>query len=390
MKNALTEELMVKLSSAAKDRQRISGFTHNFYRYPARFSPQFAATAIECFSKPGDLVLDPYMGGGTTIVEALARGRRAVGNDLNSLAAFIAKVKITHLDLRESNAVRKWAAQVVPDLSYRIPRNVITEFLDSDKTRNLSLVRGKFIKKVLAGAIASVLQLPTRDAQEFARCAMLCVAQWALDGRKTHTSLSKFRQRLSETVVQMLVSLDELSGAMNNEGSVKSCVLTNEDATSIDCLPIFAKKGERVRLVVTSPPYPGIHMLYHRWQVDGRRETPAPYWIAGCADGQGASFYNFGDRRQADARSYFATSLRTLKAIRRVMAPGGVIVQMVAFSDPHSQLPRYLNNMEQAEFSELSVGSARIWRDVPSRRWHANLKGNLPSSREVVLIHQAV
>ena len=29
-------------------------------------------------------------------------------------------------------------------------------------------------------------------------------------------------------------------------------------------------------LVVTSPPYPGIHMLYHRWQVDGRKETDAP------------------------------------------------------------------------------------------------------------------
>jgi tRNA G10 N-methylase Trm11 len=33
------------------------------------------------------LVLDPYMGGGTTLVEALIAGRNVVGNDLNSLAA---------------------------------------------------------------------------------------------------------------------------------------------------------------------------------------------------------------------------------------------------------------------------------------------------------------
>jgi hypothetical protein len=330
------------------------------------------------------------MGGGTTIVEALARGRRAIGNDLNSLAAFITKVKVTPLDLRESNALRKWATQVVPDLNYHIPREVLASFIDTDKTRNLSLVRGRFIKKILAGAIASVEQLPTKDAKEFARCAILSAAQWALDGRKKHTSLSEFRQRLSKTLVQMLVSLEELCSAMDSAGGARSCVLENENATHIDHLPIFFKKGERVKLVVTSPPYPGIHMLYHRWQVDGRRETPAPYWIAGCADGQGASFYNFGDRRQADARSYFATSLLTLKAIRRVMAPGGVIVQMVAFSDPRNQLPRYLNNMKQAEFRELSAGSSRIWRDVPSRRWHANLKGDTPSSREVVLIHRAV
>ncbi len=386
----LTKELAAKLSHAARDRQHISGFTHNFYRYPARFSPRFAATAIECFSKPGDLVLDPYMGGGTTIVEALAKGRRAVGNDLNSLATFITKVKITPLDLREVNAVRNWASRVVPDLSYRVPRDALAAFLDSDKTRNLSLVRGRFIKKVLAEALASIVRLPTRDAQEFSRCALLGVAQWALDGRKTHTSLSEFRQRLSDTVIQMLASLDELNNAISDAKNIRGCVLVNEDAATIDCLPIFAKKGEKVRLVVTSPPYPGIHMLYHRWQVDGRRETPAPYWIAGCADGQGASFYNFGDRQQRDAKTYFATSLITLQAIRRVMASGGIFVQMVAFSDPRYQLPRYLNNMEKAGFRELVSGSVRIWRDVPNRRWHAALRGQTDSSREVVLVHEAV
>lgn len=33
-------------------------------------------------------------------------------------------------------------------------------------------------------------------------------------------------------------------------------------------------------LILTSPPYPGVHVLYHRWQVQGRKETPAPFWIA--------------------------------------------------------------------------------------------------------------
>lgn len=103
MKNEVMKELATRLSLAARDRSRVSGLTHNFYRYPARFSPMFAATAIECFSEVGDLVLDPYMGGGTTIVETLAMGRRTVGNDLNSLATFVAKVKTTLLDSQESH-----------------------------------------------------------------------------------------------------------------------------------------------------------------------------------------------------------------------------------------------------------------------------------------------
>lgn len=63
------------LYEAAQDKGRVQGLTHNFYRYPARFSPQFARTAIELFSKPGDVVLDPYVGGGTTIVEASVLNR---------------------------------------------------------------------------------------------------------------------------------------------------------------------------------------------------------------------------------------------------------------------------------------------------------------------------
>src|SRR4029077_14877291 len=92
------------------------------------------------------------------------------------------------------------------------------------------------------------------------------------------------------------------------------------------------------RPVLTSPPYPGVHVLYHRWQVDGRRETAAPYWVAGCSDGQGASFYNFGDRHEEGLASYFEASLRTLRGVRALMRPGAHIVQIIAFTNPNLQL----------------------------------------------------
>jgi len=36
--------------------------THGYHRYPAKFIPQLAAKLINELSKPGDLVVDPFMG----------------------------------------------------------------------------------------------------------------------------------------------------------------------------------------------------------------------------------------------------------------------------------------------------------------------------------------
>ena len=66
-----------------------------------------------------------------------------------------------------------------------------------------------------------------------------------------------------------------------------------------------------------------------------------------------------------------------------------VIVQMVAFSDPSSQLPRYLETMEEAGLQEMFLpalkgkADGRLWRSVPSRRWYSDQRGETPGSQEV-------
>jgi hypothetical protein len=75
----------------------IGGLTHGFYRYPATTSPDVARELLLSHTDADDLVLDPFMGGGTTIVESRAHGRRAVGCDLNSLAVFVTRAKTTPL-----------------------------------------------------------------------------------------------------------------------------------------------------------------------------------------------------------------------------------------------------------------------------------------------------
>lgn len=378
---------------AAADSTRVAGLTHRHYKYPARFSPKFVAAALESFSKPGDLVLDPYMGGGTAIVEALAHGRRAVGCDLNSLAVFVARAKTTSLTQFEELEVRTWATQVVPKLSYRDSNARLQEVLCEQRTRNLHLPRARPIKKFIALALISLDALSSENSRAFVRCALLNVSQWALNGRKQQVTLDAFRSRVIDTTGEMLGASLEFSEAQKSQGKVFKPVLIHDSAENIARHEPF-KQGSLASLVITSPPYPGVHVLYHRWQVDGRRETPAPYWIANCLDGQGEMYYGFGSRQEkGDMDGYFMQSLRTLKGIRAVMKDGAVMVQMVAFSNPQTQLEQYLSNMNKAGFREIRTSTdqlTRAWRTVPGRSWHASLKGQTEGSREVALLHLAV
>jgi hypothetical protein len=316
-----------------------------------------------------------------------------VGNDLNSLATFVTKVKTTPLEAGEIAALRRWADKEVPEFTYHTPGEQIAAYIDPQKTRNLSLARARFIKKALAGALVTIESLPTLNAQDFARCVLLRTGQWALDGREKHTPLGDFRNKLAATAHEMLASIVALARRIKRgPGSV---TILNRDASTLALVAALCKLENRASLVVTSPPYPGVHVLYHRWQVDGRHETPAPYWIAGCDDGQGESCYNLGDKRKSTADNYFCKSLVTLRAIRQVIRDDGYMIQLVAFSKPEEHLPRYLENMCAAGFTELrhtEVSSpaqhSRIWREVPHRKWHAALNGKTHSANEAVLIHR--
>lgn len=74
--------------------------THNIHRYSGKFIPQIAGTAIQLMTGPGETVFDPYLGSGTTALEAMLSGRRCIGVDLNPLAILISNVKTTIIDIQ--------------------------------------------------------------------------------------------------------------------------------------------------------------------------------------------------------------------------------------------------------------------------------------------------
>ncbi|MHC8507892.1 MAG: DNA methyltransferase [Rhodospirillales bacterium] len=80
-------------------RQRQAHRIHEI-SYRACFKPQLPAFFIERLTQHGDVVYDPFMGRGTTPIEAALRGRIPYGNDANPLSRAFTEPRINPPDLR--------------------------------------------------------------------------------------------------------------------------------------------------------------------------------------------------------------------------------------------------------------------------------------------------
>ena len=75
--------------------------THGIHSYTAKLIPQIPRYFIEKYSKKGDVVLDPFCGSGTTLLEAKLLFRNGIGIDINPLAVLISESKTTPIDIAE-------------------------------------------------------------------------------------------------------------------------------------------------------------------------------------------------------------------------------------------------------------------------------------------------
>jgi DNA modification methylase len=75
--------------------------SHNLHSFPAKFPPQLPRKFITGLTEPSDVVLDPMVGSGTTILEALLARDRGIGFDIDPLSLMISQVKITPLIFEE-------------------------------------------------------------------------------------------------------------------------------------------------------------------------------------------------------------------------------------------------------------------------------------------------
>lgn len=366
----------------------ISGFTHKYYRYPASFSPEFAREIILNFSEENDCIYDPFMGGATSIVEALALGRKAIGTDINNLAVFIAGVKTTPLSKNDHSAIMQW----LDDLNLHLANNPMEEISDP-RLKNIP----EDVRDLLIYSSSKVAELPLPRQRSFARCLLLRVWQWELDSSKRPHTVEQIGQKLNKTATEMIQGLDSLTVAVQERNIHKNAltgrrVLRQGSAGKAIQNIDHILSDTKPKLVLTSPPYPGVHVLYHRWQIKGRKETPAPYWIANLQDSNNEAYYTMGGRSQKGTELYFKNVTEIFTDMKSVIDPDALVVQFVAFSEPDSQLDLYLASMQSAGYKELmplkDSHIDRPFRIVPNRKWYAHLSDNQSASKEILLFHK--
>jgi len=387
-------ENLTRLIEAAHDASQIAGLTHNFYRYPARFSPKLVRAAIDAFTDPGDLVLDPFVGGGTTLVEAMVSGRHCIGSDISSLATFVSEVKTTIYSDDELERLAGWSEGIAEGINMWLPAVARDDsYEDAGYTKHLNSAANWRLKKAIEQVLISARQLQPLRVEAFARCVVLRSSQWALNGRRKLPSIDDFRAMLMTDAAAMIAGARALREAVLRGGYGNTQVLClNRTTNGLEGDAAFAS-GKRPRLVITSPPYPGVHVLYHRWQVDGRKETPAPFWIANRLDGDGEAYYTMGARTK-ELNNYFASLKASLQSVAALCNHDTVVMQVVAFAQPQWQLPRYLSVADDVGLAEcllptgINTPDGRLWRTVPNRRWYAGQRGTTNGSQEVVLFHR--
>lgn len=363
---------------------RVSGLTHHYYRYPAATSPEIVRTLIRGLTLPGEWVLDPFMGGGTTIVEAIAQGRRAIGTDLNALAAAVARAKTSYVSAQSWARLETWSSTV--------PAEDSTLFHGESDSRTRNLPHP--IRAAIAFHLERLGELRPGPERLLARCALLRVGQWCLESRNELPYKEEIAQKLRTTVRRMREGADELTRSAREFGIPASQIhrqriLKCGPASDLPQKLRSDDFNQKIKLVVTSPPYPGVHVLYHRWQVGGRRETAAPYWIARRQDGKGPAFYTMGGRSDLGKQRYFAQIRDTFASLGELLDHDALVLQTVAFADSRTQYPMFMDAMAAAGYRPATVPweAAESYRLVPNRRWYARSLTS-DSSVEMLIAHR--
>ena len=127
--------------------------THSFHPYPAMMIPQVARRLLKTFGKRGDVVLDPFCGSGTVLVEAKMMGMPAWGIDMNPLALLLTRVKTTPIDaaLLQRHALRLLDAyqedcrriEADPDIALVPDFFNIAYWFKPEVSRHLSVLKGR-------------------------------------------------------------------------------------------------------------------------------------------------------------------------------------------------------------------------------------------------------
>ena len=120
--------------------------------YRACFKPQLPRFFIDRFTEPGDVVYDPFMGRGTTVIEAALAGRTPAGCDINPLSAILAQPRLSPPTAEE---VEARLAALDLSLAPSYPRE-LEVFYHPETLREICALRGYLLDRERRGTLDGI------------------------------------------------------------------------------------------------------------------------------------------------------------------------------------------------------------------------------------------
>src|SRR5246500_6021904 len=96
-----TLDLDLSWSETALPERERTKHVHRLHPYHGKFIPQLVEVLLERYLQPGEHVIDPFAGSGTTLVQALESGLDATGVDIAAFNCLLMRDKTASYDLPE-------------------------------------------------------------------------------------------------------------------------------------------------------------------------------------------------------------------------------------------------------------------------------------------------
>lgn len=144
--------------------------SHNFHSFPAKFPPQLPRLFIENLTQPGEIVLDPMNGSGTTVLEAQLAQRVGIGLDIDPLALKISQVKtcaVKPLLVYEQGLRLLKSARTLLDDSPQTIENYLQHRWDEDTRKFVDYWFSKTVQRELAALRIKIDEIEDVNLRRF-------------------------------------------------------------------------------------------------------------------------------------------------------------------------------------------------------------------------------
>lgn len=238
-------------SFSDKTRKDTAYITHGYHRYPAKFIPQIVSRLAEKYTKEGDLIVDPFGGCGTTLVESKIMGRPSVGVDINPVAVLITKAKITPIDPQKIEkafiALKAKIDACSKDTKVKAPEHERIDYWFKPEE-----------KRKLAFIFTEISKLKEQDIRDFFYCAFSNILKncsiWLQKSNKPTRDPNKNPSDPIATFYKQIKMMMRGNARFYELAKEKNHLEIPSQVYCTDARTIPVKDNS-VSLIVTSPPY---------------------------------------------------------------------------------------------------------------------------------------